>query len=88
MPANSIDNKRKKRLSNKTSDTQAFVAAALIILFVFAGVYFLPPLMMKVAEYNQWLAYSLGFAFIISFVLIFWVRSLMKKGANDKNSQE
>lgn len=75
-------------MSNKTSDTQAFIAAALIILFVFAGVYFLPPLMMKVAEYNQWLAYSLGFAFIISFVLIFWVRSLFKKGTNKTDTNE
>lgn len=75
-------------MSNKTSDTQAFIAAALIILFVFVGVYFLPPLMMKVAEYNQWLAYSLGFAFIISFVLIFWVRSLYKKSTSKTDTNE
>jgi hypothetical protein len=49
------------------------------MLFVFLGVYFLPPLMKQMAEYNEWLAYGIGFAFIISFVLIFWVRSLFQK---------
>ncbi len=66
-------------MSNKKSDTSAFIAAGLIMLFVFLGVYFLPPLMKQLAEYNEWLAYGIGFAFIISFVLIFWVRSLFQK---------
>ena len=66
-------------MSNKNSDASAFIAAALIMLFVFLGVYFLPPLMEQMAEYNEWLAYGLGFAFIIGFVLIFWVRSLFQK---------
>jgi membrane protease YdiL (CAAX protease family) len=66
-------------LSNNNSDTSAFIAAALIMLFVFLGVYFLPPLMKQMAEYNEWLAYGLGFAFVISFVLIFWLRSLFQK---------
>gem|GEM_PF-4479988 len=66
-------------MSNKNSDRSAFIAAALIMLFVFLGVYFLPPLMKQMAEYNEWLAYGMGFAFIISFVGIFWVRSLFEK---------
>lgn len=73
-------------MSNKTSDTSSFIAAALIMLFVFLGVYFLPPLMFKMAEYNEWLAYGLGFAFIIGFVLIFWVRSIYQKNRDKADS--
>lgn len=66
-------------MSNKSTDTSALIAAALIMLFVFLGGYFLPPLMKEISAYNEWLAYSLGFAFIIGFVLIFWIRSLYQK---------
>ncbi len=66
-------------MSNKSTDTSALIAAALIMFFVFLGGYFLPPLMKEVAEYNEWVAYSLGFAFVIGFVMIFWFRSLYQR---------
>lgn len=66
-------------MNNKTSDKSAFIAAALIMAGVAAGLYGLPPLMLKIAAFNQYLAYAVGALFIFSFFLVFWLRARYQK---------
>ena len=66
-------------MSTPSSDKSPFIAAAMIMAGVAAGLYFLPSLIRIIAEFNQYLAYAVGGLFILSFFLIFWLRARYQK---------
>lgn len=57
------------------SPKSALIAAALIMLSVFAALLLVPMLIEWLAQYNEWLAYTAGTLTILSFFAVFWLRA-------------
>ncbi len=74
-------------MSTHPTDKSPFIAAALIMAGVAAGLYILPSLIRTIAEFNQYLAYAVGGLFILSFFLIFWLRARYQKRQNEKSQE-
>ncbi|MBP1848990.1 hypothetical protein [Rhizobium halophytocola] len=61
------------------NDRSSAIAAAVILLVVGAGIYFLPNLTLWIGQYSPVLAATVGAVVILSFFLIFWVRTIYKR---------
>ncbi|GJM02760.1 MAG: hypothetical protein DHS20C08_12610 [Rhodomicrobium sp.] len=62
-------------MSQDTSPRSAALAAALIMIAVFVALVFVPMLVQWLAQYNEWLAYSVGALTILAFFAVFWLRA-------------
>lgn len=68
----------------KNSDKSAFIAAAIIMLVLFASFFFMPPLMLYLAGIHEYLAYAAGLLFIVAFIFVFWLRARYQKKRDDE----
>lgn len=67
-------------MSGKPDETRNTAIAAMIILLVVgAALYFMPPIVLAIAEYSPILGFAFGAAVILGFFAIFWLRSRYRK---------
>ena len=73
--------------TKKTEDSpkSALIAAALIMLSVFAALLLVPMLIEWLAQYNEWLAYTAGALTILSFFAVFWLRARYQRKRDGGN---
>jgi protein-S-isoprenylcysteine O-methyltransferase Ste14 len=62
-------------MSNKTSDRNAAIAAAVILLVAGVGFFLMPPLMLRLSEISPWLSYAVAIVFVLAFFAVFWLRA-------------
>lgn len=55
------------------------IAAAIILLVVGTGLYFMPTVVLWIGNYSPMLGALAGGAIVLAFFLIFWVRSRYKR---------
>ena len=65
--------------SNQKTDKSPFIAAAIIMAVLMGSYFFMPPLLLAIAQVNEYLAYGVGALFIVSFFAIFWLRARYQK---------
>ncbi len=66
-------------MSPKSTDKSPFIAAAIIMAVLMGSYFFMPPLLLALAQVNEYLAYGVGALFIVSFFAIFWLRARYQK---------
>ena len=52
----------------------SFIAAALIILGVGVVFFFMPDIMLWLAQFSPWLSAAFGAVAVVGFFLVFWLR--------------
>jgi hypothetical protein len=67
-------------MSETPDETRKTAIAALIILLVVgAALYFMPPIVLAIAQYSPVLGFAFGAVVIFGFFAIFWLRSRYRK---------
>lgn len=61
--------------SDQKIDKSPFIAAAIIMAVLIGSYFFMPPLLLAIAQVNEYLAYGVGALFIFSFFAVFWLRA-------------
>lgn len=56
-------------------DRSAVIPAAIILLVVGFGFFFLPNIMLRLGDISPWLAGAFGILCVLGFFLIFWLRA-------------
>jgi hypothetical protein len=64
---------------DERDNRNSMIAAALILVIIGAGIYFMPKIVLAIGSFSPVLGFAAGFAIILSFFLILWLRSRFKK---------
>ena len=72
----------------RSSDRNAAIAAALIMLGAGAGFFVMPGLMMSLSETSPWLAYGVAVLFVLAFFAVFWLRGRYQRNRQDRSTGE
>ena len=65
--------------SDQKTDKSPFIAAAIIMAVLMGSYFFMPPLLLAIAQVNEYLAYAVGALFIVSFFGVLWLRAHYQK---------
>ncbi|MDF1609207.1 phage holin family protein [Hoeflea sp. YIM 152468] len=60
------------------------IAAAVILGATGLAFYFMPSMMIALAEISPWLSYAVGIAFVLAFFAVFWLRGKRQQKPQDK----
>ncbi|AJY46041.1 hypothetical protein [Martelella endophytica] len=66
-----------------SSNRSAAIAAAIILLCLLAGGYYLPEAVNYVAQFSRWLALAIGVAFVLAVFVVLWLRARYQRRHED-----
>lgn len=67
-----------------SSDRNAAIAAAVILLVAGLGFFVMPGIMMSLSEVSPWLSYAVAAIFVLAFFGVFWLRGRYQRQRDDR----